>query len=266
MQEERKAAAARFLREVKLPRDDLFLPTNMDSCVVRHIPESAAPMQSAAKCPILVAFEVVKEPEAKPGFADATDPGHEGGPDDEGADGGGAGGSAPQQDGAEAPALDVQRRACIFKVGDDCRQDVLALQVIGLLKKEFQTAGMDIYLLPYGVIPTAYECGIIEVIPNSRSRAQLVRDRERKGGGRVQGTPAGGLLLFYACTAVSWSEQRSPGLWGVVAGVPWARSLFRGKICARPIRKVHLCTDVARYPVPDAVAAIRDPRRRRREP
>lgn len=47
--------------------------------------------------------------------------------------------------------------------------------MIGLLKKAFLTAGLDLYLLPYGVIATGYECGIIEVIPNSKSRAQLVR-------------------------------------------------------------------------------------------
>lgn len=66
-----------------------------------------------------------------------------------------------------------EKLACIFKVGDDCRQDVLALQVIGLLKKEFSTAGLGVYVDPYSVVPTGYECGIIEVIPNTKSRAQL---------------------------------------------------------------------------------------------
>ena len=34
---------------------------------------------------------------------------------------------------------------------------------IGLLKNALQKAGLPLYLAPYGVLPTAYECGIIEV-------------------------------------------------------------------------------------------------------
>jgi phosphatidylinositol 4-kinase len=47
------------------------------------------------------------------------------------------------------------------------------LQVIGLLKDAFQKAGLDLYLAPYGVLPTAYECGIIEVVPEASSRSAL---------------------------------------------------------------------------------------------
>ena len=36
-------------------------------------------------------------------------------------------------------------------------------QVIGLLKEAFHKAALDLYLAPYGVLPTDYECGIIEV-------------------------------------------------------------------------------------------------------
>ncbi|TQD69439.1 hypothetical protein C1H46_045028 [Malus baccata] len=68
---------------------------------------------------------------------------------------------------------DVKPQACIFKVGDDCRQDVLALQVISLLRDIFKAVGINLYLFPYGVLPTGPERGIIEVVPNTRSRSQM---------------------------------------------------------------------------------------------
>ncbi|KAG0451183.1 hypothetical protein HPP92_026558 [Vanilla planifolia] len=68
---------------------------------------------------------------------------------------------------------DVKPQACIFKVGDDCRQDVLALQVIALLRDVFEAVGINLYLFPYGVLPTGPERGIIEVVPNTRSRNQM---------------------------------------------------------------------------------------------
>ena len=135
-----------FTLQIPLPRPDLYLPTNPDARILAVIPESATPMQSAAKVPILVAFEV----EIKNG----------------GGEDGGDRVSSPLP-----PRLTSQ--ACIFKVGDDCRQDVLALQVIRLLADALAKAGLDLFLAPYGVIPTAYECGIIEVVPDCRSRSAL---------------------------------------------------------------------------------------------
>ncbi|KAI3928955.1 hypothetical protein MKW98_014546 [Papaver atlanticum] len=68
---------------------------------------------------------------------------------------------------------DVKQQACIFKVGDDCRQDVLSLQVISLLRDIFEAVGLNLYVFPYGVLPTGPERGIIEVVPNRRSRSQM---------------------------------------------------------------------------------------------
>ncbi|KDD72577.1 hypothetical protein H632_c3172p0 [Helicosporidium sp. ATCC 50920] len=115
--------------------------------ILRALPQSATPMPSAAKCPLLIAFEV--ETSRK---------------------GGGPAGGAP--DGRPgSSSRPPPRQACIFKVGDDCRQDVLALQVIDLLQREFKAAHLPLYLAPYGVLPTGYERGVIEVVPEAKSRA-----------------------------------------------------------------------------------------------
>ncbi|KAF6153028.1 hypothetical protein GIB67_003933, partial [Kingdonia uniflora] len=123
--EERRAGIRRELEKIEINGNDLYLPTAPNKLVRGIQLNSGIPLQSAAKVPIMITFDVV------------------------------------DRDGNQK---DLKPQACIFKVGDDCRQDVLALQVISLLRDIFEAVGLNLYLFPYGVLPTGPERGIIEVI------------------------------------------------------------------------------------------------------
>lgn len=53
-------------------------------------------------------------------------------------------------------------KAAIFKVGDDVRQDVLALQLMQLMKNVCDMLDLDVVLFPYNVVATNPGCGVIE--------------------------------------------------------------------------------------------------------
>ncbi|KAF2369045.1 Phosphatidylinositol 3-/4-kinase catalytic domain [Trinorchestia longiramus] len=151
--DERKKACINALHEVEL-QPGCYLPSNPESVVIDVDRNSGTPMQSAAKAPYLARFKVcrcgITELE-KLGMAVS------------------AGQSIPSGIGPEF------WQAAIFKVGDDVRQDMLALQVISLFKNIFQTVGLDLFLFPYRVVATSPGCGVIECVPNAKSRDQLGR-------------------------------------------------------------------------------------------
>ena len=67
---------------------------------------------------------------------------------------------------------------CIFKVGDDLRQDSLALQVIQIFREIFKQSGLNLYTYPYQTISTISPKhqdlgGYIEVVKDTDSRDQI---------------------------------------------------------------------------------------------
>lgn len=67
----------------------------------------------------------------------------------------------------------ITRKGAIFKVGDDCRQDVLALQLMRLMKNICDTVNVDVDFFPYRVVATSPGCGVIECVPNAKSRNEI---------------------------------------------------------------------------------------------
>lgn len=161
---ERKRACLEALKNIKV-QPGCYLPSNPDSMVVDIDYKSGTPMQSAAKAPYLARFRVRKYGiDEMENIAMAIAAGEEP-PTEEGKD---------RYTGIAAETW----QAAIFKVGDDVRQDMLALQVISLFKNIFQQVGLDLYLFPYKVVATAPGCGVIECVPNAKSRDQLGRQTD----------------------------------------------------------------------------------------
>ncbi|KAF8579311.1 atypical/PIKK/PI4K protein kinase [Ramaria rubella] len=133
----------------------VYLPSNPDGVVVDIDKKSGRPLQSHAKAPFMATFKVRKKR-----VVINSDPNSvlEG-----------------ELVGNETTVdFDIWQQA-IFKVGDDCRQDVLALQIIAMFKNVFTSIGLTLYLYPYRVTATAPGCGVIDVVPNATSRDEMGR-------------------------------------------------------------------------------------------
>lgn len=60
-------------------------------------------------------------------------------------------------------------------------------QVVRLLKDAWDKAGLDLYVAPYGVLPNAYECGIVEVRLCSRVGTAPATGTSQRSAVHLQG-------------------------------------------------------------------------------
>lgn len=151
---ERKKACLDELAKIVV-QPGCYLPSNPEALVMDIDHNSGTPMQSAAKAPFLARFKVLRC-----GLNELEQRGMN------------------NKEANDYNQDDLVWQAAIFKVGDDVRQDMLALQVISLFKNIFQQVDLDLFLFPYRVVATSPGCGVIEVVPDAKSRDQLGRQTD----------------------------------------------------------------------------------------
>ncbi|SCU83109.1 LADA_0C09648g1_1 [Lachancea dasiensis] len=139
---EKKQKIDEEMQKIKV-RDGVYLPCNPDGVVVDIDRSSGKPLQSHAKAPFMATFKIEK--------------------------------TIKDLEKNEDRKVE-EWQAAIFKVGDDCRQDVLALQLISIFRTIWSCVGLDVYVFPNRVTATAPGCGVIDVLPNSISRDMLGRE------------------------------------------------------------------------------------------
>ncbi|KAI9641144.1 phosphatidylinositol-4- kinase [Ciborinia camelliae] len=154
---EKKQKIEEELRKIKV-EIGVYLPSNPDGVVIGIDRQSGKPLQSHAKAPYMATFRIKKnignDMEGTEDILEETNQTGSTGNDN---------------------SIEIWQSA-IFKVGDDCRQDVLALQMIAAFRGIFNSVGLDVYVFPYRVTATAPGCGVIDVLPNSISRDMLGRE------------------------------------------------------------------------------------------
>ena len=166
---EKKQKIEEELRKISV-EVGVYLPSNPDGVVVGIDRKSGKPLQSHAKAPFMATFRIRKnkgDMEGTDNLLEDVNKQRE------------ATGNTDPRSNASAVATENTYevwQSAIFKVGDDCRQDMLALQMIAAFRGIFHSVGLDVFVYPYRVTATAPGCGVIDVLPNSISRDMLGRE------------------------------------------------------------------------------------------
>ena len=153
---EKKQKIEEELRKIKV-EVGVYLPSNPEGVVIGIDRKSGKPLQSHAKAPFMATFRIKKSKGAIEDSEEMTEV------------------EGKSKHATHEDTIEVWQSA-IFKVGDDCRQDVLALQMIAAFRGIFHSIGLDVFVFPYRVTATAPGCGVIDVLPNSISRDMLGRE------------------------------------------------------------------------------------------
>lgn len=65
----------------------------------------------------------------------------------------------------------------IFKNGDDLRQDMLTLQMLKIMDRLWKKEGLDLRMTPYGCISLENRVGMIEVVLNADTIANIQKEK-----------------------------------------------------------------------------------------
>ncbi|KAM9312943.1 phosphatidylinositol 4,5-bisphosphate 3-kinase catalytic subunit gamma isoform [Gastrophryne carolinensis] len=74
---------------------------------------------------------------------------------------------------ADPTALSNETIGIIFKHGDDLRQDMLILQILRIMASIWEEESLDLCLLPYGCISTGNKIGMIQIVKDATTIAQI---------------------------------------------------------------------------------------------
>jgi hypothetical protein len=84
----------------------------------------------------------------------------------------------------------------MFKAGDDLRQDLLTLQLLRVMDKLWKSMGrLDLHMQPYGCVCTGEMVGMLEIVLNSSTIAQIQADKGGAGAALTSDTPLADWLL-----------------------------------------------------------------------
>ncbi|XP_067110776.1 phosphatidylinositol 4,5-bisphosphate 3-kinase catalytic subunit gamma isoform isoform X1 [Osmerus mordax] len=74
---------------------------------------------------------------------------------------------------ADPTTLSTDTIGVIFKDGDDLRQDMLILQILLIMESIWEEESLDLSLLPYGCISTGNKIGMIEIVKDATTIANI---------------------------------------------------------------------------------------------